>query len=110
MMIEQEKPVQLIDEVAEGTIFVSAGEQRVSINTEDIADHLVANGVTFQTTPVTYERLLEIARKMHCWIFLNVGDEQEVYDKLGLTDEENAILGYSGQMVISTNDGGLKNG
>lgn len=109
-MSEQFKITGLIDEVAEGTIFVSAGEQHTSINSDDIADHLVSNGVTIQTTPVTYERLLEIARKMHCWIFLNTGDEQEVYDKLGLTDEENAVLGYSGQMVVSTNDGGLKNG
>lgn len=70
------------------------------------AEDLKADGDTIKTTPVTYERLLEIAQKMHCWIFLNVGDEQEVYDELGLTDEENAILGYSGQMVISTNERG----
>lgn len=47
-MTDREKLVQLIDEVAEGTIFVSAGEQQVSINSDDIADHLIANGVTVQ--------------------------------------------------------------
>lgn len=45
-MSDREKLVDLIDEVAEGTVFASAGEQRVSINSDDIADHLLANGVT----------------------------------------------------------------
>ena len=43
------------------------------------------------------ERLKKISHKMHLWIFLHCGDEQKVYDELGLTDEENAMLGYSGQ-------------
>ncbi len=47
-----------------------------------------------------YERLLQIAKKMHTWIFLHSGDEQAVYDELGLTDEENAMLGYSGQLIL----------
>lgn len=42
---------------------------------------------------IEYDRLLKIAKKMHCWIFLNTADEMEVYDELGLTDEENVILG-----------------
>ena len=46
------------------------------------------------------KRLKEIAHKMHLWIFLHSGDEQKVYDELELTDEENAILGYSGQFRI----------
>ena len=48
----------------------------------------------------TYERLHQIARKMHGWIFLNSGDEQAVYDELGLTDEENAFLGYGGRFIV----------
>ena len=47
-----------------------------------------------------YERLLEIARKMHCWIFLHTFDEDEVYGELGLTPEENTILGSAGKMEI----------
>lgn len=47
-MTNREKLVQLIDEVAEGTIFVSVGEQHVSINSDGIAGHLLANGVTMQ--------------------------------------------------------------
>lgn len=42
---------------------------------------------------IEYERLLEIAKEMHLWIFLNSGDDYEVYKELGLTDEENLILG-----------------
>lgn len=50
---------------------------------------------------VDQERLLEIARKMHCWIFLHTADEFEVYDELGLTDEENALLGSMGQFEVT---------
>lgn len=50
------------------------------------------------------ERLRGIAHKMHLWIFLNSGDEQKVYDELGLTDEENTMLGYSGQIRIGGGD------
>lgn len=42
---------------------------------------------------IDYERLLKIAKEMHLWIFLNTGNEFEVYKELGLTDEENLILG-----------------
>lgn len=86
--------------------FDSQYQKRGLLTAYHTEEDLKADGVTIQTTPVTYERLLEIARKMHCWIFLNVGGEQEVYDKMGLTDEENAVLGYSGQMVVSTNERG----
>lgn len=47
-----------------------------------------------------YSRLLKISRSMHTWIFLHSDNEQEVYDELGLTDEENILLGYSGQMIL----------
>ena len=49
-----------------------------------------------------YDRLLKIAKKMHLWIFLHSGDEQKVYDELGLTGEENEMLGYSGQFTIES--------
>lgn len=49
---------------------------------------------------IEYERLLKIAKAMHTWIFLHTGDEQKAYDEIGLTDEENAILGYGGQFVL----------
>ena len=49
---------------------------------------------------ISYERLLQIARKMHLFIFLNVADEQSAYDEIGLSDEENSILGYSGEYVL----------
>ena len=46
------------------------------------------------------EQLLKVAKKMHLWIFLNSGDEQEAYDWCGLSDEMNAALGYSGQFEL----------
>ena len=71
---------------------------------EEIADFL-SNVVSAKE----YNRLLSAARKMHTWIFLNSADEQEAYDQCGLTDEENALLGYGGRFEIvvdkeSTND------
>ena len=50
------------------------------------------------------ERLLHIAKKMHTYIFLNSSDEQKVYDELGLTDEENKMLGYSGKIILTGGD------
>lgn len=47
-----------------------------------------------------YSHLLQIASKMHLWIFLHTGDEQKAYDEIGLTEEDNAILGYGGQFEI----------
>ena len=51
-------------------------------------------------TVIEYDRLLKIAKKMHCWIFLHTADEFEVYDELGLTDEENAELGSIGAFTL----------
>lgn len=47
-----------------------------------------------------YERLLEIARKIHCWIFLHTFDEDEVYEELGLIPDGSAILGSVGKIEI----------
>ena len=46
------------------------------------------------------ERLIEIAKRMHCWIFLHTDDEQKAYKECGLTDEENALFGYCGRNCI----------
>ena len=46
------------------------------------------------------EELLRIGVKMHTWIFLHTTDEQAAYDEIGLTDEQNALFGYSGQMIL----------
>lgn len=50
-----------------------------------------------------YDYLLKLARKMHTWIFLHTGDEQAAYDEMGLTDEDNALLGYGGRFEVSVN-------
>ena len=65
-----------------------------------LADALIAHGVTKQTTPISYKRLLKLAEKMHTWIFLNTGNEQAVYDELGLTEEENYVFGYGGKLEM----------
>ena len=50
-----------------------------------------------------YDHVLHLAKAMHTWIFLNTFDEQAVYDELGFTDEDNALLGSIGRpMVIGT--------
>ena len=46
------------------------------------------------------ERLLKIEKKMHTWIFLNSYDEDKAYKECGLTDEENALLGYGGKIIL----------
>lgn len=46
------------------------------------------------------EELFKAAEKMHLWIFLHSGDEQEAYDWCGLSDEMNAALGYGGRFEI----------
>ena len=55
-----------------------------------------------QESGMTYERLFELAYKMHLKIFKLCNevdgehciDEKKVYDELGLTEEENALFGY----------------
>lgn len=47
-----------------------------------------------------YNRMLKIAKKMHIWIFLNTADEQAAYDECGLTDEDNALIGYVGKIEL----------
>ena len=53
---------------------------------------------------IEYERLLHLARKMHLWIFLHTGDEEAVYKELGITDEEDVILGYSGKITFKVDE------
>ena len=49
---------------------------------------------------ISAERLLELAKKMHCWIFLNTCDEEAAYEEIGLTEDENFILGYMGKVEV----------
>lgn len=43
---------------------------------------------------LTYDRLFELAYKMHLELFHLAGDEKEIYNKIGLTNEENELFGY----------------
>ena len=48
------------------------------------------------------DELLKAGKKRHTWIFLNSFDEQEAYNECGLTDEQNAMFGYGGQYILSS--------
>ena len=56
--------------------------------------------IVLQDAADAMEQLLKVAKKMHLWIFLHSGDEQEAYDWCGLSDEMNAALGYGGQFEL----------
>lgn len=51
-----------------------------------------------------YDELLNVAKAMHTWIFLNSIDEKKVYDEIGISDDMNAFLGYEGSFNIITAD------
>ena len=53
---------------------------------------------------IEYDRLKHLALRMHWWIFMHTADEQKAYDEIGLTDEENAELGYGGQYFVKGGD------
>lgn len=46
------------------------------------------------------DHLLRIAGNMHEWIFRNSYDEAEAYKECGLSDEDNARLGYGGSVLV----------
>ena len=94
-MSDRDKLIELIMTIDDGYSRSAA---------EYLADHLIANGVTLQTTPISYERLLHIARQMHLWIFLNCADEQKAYDELKITAEENVVFGYGGKLEVTEAD------
>lgn len=67
---------------------------------EELYNKLDAQDKIINTQALEIARLKKIARKMHLWIFLHTEDEKKVYDELELTDEDNEMLGYSGQFKI----------
>ena len=67
-----------------------------------VSDIAIEDAPTIDVVPKDeYMELLKAARKMHLWIFLNTADEEKAYDECGLTDEQNALLGYGGKFVIN---------
>lgn len=57
-----------------------------------------------------FRRVLDAAKKMHTWIFLNVPDEEQVYAECGISQDINALLGSLGRAEIRVKDGGDTNG
>lgn len=66
-MTDREKLVRLIDEVAEGMLIQRCGELVCTVNSDDIADHLLAHGVYVRESqkPCKFE---EISLCDYCWI------------------------------------------
>lgn len=66
-MTDREKLLRLIDEVAEGMLIQRCGELVCTINSDNIADHLLAHGVTVKEPqkPCKFE---EISLCDYCWI------------------------------------------
>lgn len=67
---------------------------------EELYNLLDAKDKIINNQALEISRLKSIARKMHLWIFLHTEDEKKVYDELELTDEDNEMLGYSGQFIM----------
>lgn len=66
--------------------------------------HLLEDAPTIEAyTGAEYMHLLKLAKKMHTWIFLHTLNEDETYKELGLTDEDNALLGSFGKFYYSCN-------
>ena len=70
------------------------------VSTQRVLDVAIALADALEAAMKDAEHWRKLARKMHTWIFLHTGDEQKAYDEIGLTDEENAALGYGGQFEI----------
>jgi len=66
----------------------------------ELHNKLEAQDKIINTQALEIARLKKIARKMHLWIFLHTEDEKKVYNELELTDEDNEMLGYSGQFIM----------
>lgn len=54
---------------------------------------------------ISYSRLFLLAKRMHRWIYYHSANEKREYQKIGLTDQENELLGYAGGLTISAIDG-----
>lgn len=81
---------QLIADLKEDAEWAAANEWETPIM---LSDHL-------KQAIEAIETLYSAGKKMHTWIFLNSGDEEEAYEECGLTDEMNAALGYGGKLVL----------
>lgn len=67
-------------------------------------EELYSNFQSLEELKADRDHLLEIAKKMHLWIFKNTFDEYEAYKECGLTDEDDIRLGYGGRFEIEVKD------
>ena len=77
-----------------------AAYEDTGLEPEEINEALREKQEREKNERIQYNRLMHLASEMHLYIFLHTGDEQGAYDEIGLTGEENAILGYSGEFEL----------
>lgn len=65
-MTDREKLLRLIDEVAEGMLIQRCGELVCTVNSDDIASHLLAHGVTVKEPQKPIE-MVELQEDSVCW-------------------------------------------
>lgn len=99
--ISREAAIELLSQPITMSMCLSTDECHHKIAQQRIDRYLIENIPAADVRPAEdYNKLLKAAKAMHTWIFLNTGDEQEVYDECHLDDEMNALLGYGGSFEI----------
>lgn len=100
-LIRESDVIKLIDEWLDGVgvAYVAKGFSYYAELKGCIADAPTIEAYT----GAEYMHLLKLAKKMHTWIFLHTLNEDETYKELGLTDEDNALLGSFGKFYYSCN-------
>lgn len=94
-MIDREKLVRLIDEVAEGMIIQRCGELVCTVNSDEIADRLLAHGVYVRESqkPLTFDALME--RPDGVWY-----ENCIVVEPMMISHEKDFSLVYNENVVI----------
>ena len=71
-----------------------------------LAEEWLKEEADASTEGALFRRVLDAAKRMHEWIFLNVPDEEQVYKECGISQDINALLGSLGRAEIRVKDGG----
>jgi hypothetical protein len=100
--IEREAVNEIIKQLSREPLYQHEGEDYYD-GVCDVDGELAMLPAADVVEKTQYLHVLKLAKKMHTWIFLNTGDEQAAYDEMGLTDEDNALLGYSGKLELAAN-------
>lgn len=103
--IEQAMEKYVVPELVYGYIFIDC-----SLKLEQIpydSQYYTMNNInafSIEELREEYSILLKIAKKLHEWIFIHTLNEDEVFRELGLTEEDNELLGSAGKIIIEVNE------